>query len=127
MVRLMNTVEVMVAEQLAVSSLKGGWATYENCYRVLADLHGAYVLGVQRAKAKGHEAAIAIGYTALINIFERMQRTKKVGATGDEIHALVALVDAANDFWSRRPAHELEDAVITLRKVRQHQMERKAA
>jgi hypothetical protein len=122
MVRKMCLPEVEIGERMALIHLTTGNATYDNCYRVLADVHGVLTIGVRIKKDTSLDPILSLGHTALLNVYDRMKATKKVGATGDELHALRAMVDIAEDFWNRRPAHELETAVLALRKIREKQL-----
>ena len=59
---------------------------------------------------------------ALLNIYDRYGKTKKIGATGDELQALELLVDVSEDYWKRQSASALELAIVQLRFVRDRQI-----
>ena len=121
MVRLMNTPEVELAERLAITALRSGWATYDNCYRVLADCHGVLAISAHKMQDATLSAVTKLGYTAMVNIFERMQRVGKVGASSDELSALITMLDFSDDYWRRQSAAHLEQCVLALREVRRKQ------
>lgn len=130
MVRLAVNPEIEVTERLAIQAMRGGWADYHNSYKVLADCHGILSIGTRRKKDASLHGVIQASQVALLNIYDRMRKTKRVGATGDELNALEALVDVAHDFWSRQSSTALEIAIDSLHIVRQRQYEdarRKAA
>lgn len=122
MVRMHCVPDVEIHERLAIQALRGGWATY-NTYRTLADCHGALTIGRKRKGDYSLEGAIKASGIALLNIFDRMQATGKVGATGDELRALQLLVDTAEDFWRRQSSGALEYAIAALKEVRKRQIE----
>ncbi len=71
---------------------------------------------------------IVAGHIAMQNIFDRMQRTKKVGASSDELEALRVMVDVAEDFWKRQSASMMRECIALLKFIRAKQIEeRKAA
>ena len=122
MIRKMLVPEVEIGERMAIQALKFGYADYENCYRPLADVHGVLHLGAMAKKDKRLTAIIQAAHIALLNIFDRMKSTGKVGASGDEIKILTAMLDAADDFWKRQSSTSLEIAIFRLREVRKRQM-----
>ncbi len=128
MVRLICNPEIGIAERMAIQAMRGGWSDYHNSYRVLADCHGILTIGLKRKKDHSLDGVLQMGLIALLNVYDRYEKTKKVGATGDELSALEVLVDTAEDFWKRQSSTALEIAIATLRRVRESQMaERKAA
>ena len=128
MVRKLCIPDVEIGHRLALHHLTTGGATYDNCYRVLSDCHGVLVLGLRKQKDDSLEPIVQAGLIAMLNIYDRMKATKRVGATGDELNALRVMVDIAEDWWNLQPAHLLEDAIFQLRSIRQAQInEAKAA
>lgn len=107
---------------MAIQAMRGGWADYQNSYRVLADCHGVLTLGLKRKKDDSLKGVLQLAMIALLNIYDRYGKTKKIGATGDELQALEVLVDTADDFWKRQSASALELAIVQLRFVRDRQI-----
>lgn len=122
LIRLATNPEIGIAERMAIQAMRGGWADYQNSYRVLADCHGVLTLGVKRKKDDSLKGVLQLAMIALLNIYDRYAKTKKVGATGDELQALEVLVDTTEDFWKRQSASALELAIVQLRAVRERQM-----
>lgn len=120
--RLANNPEIGITERMAIQSMRGGWADYNNSYRVLADCHGILTLGTRRKKDTSMAGVLKLSMVALLNIFDRYAKTKKIGATGDELQALELLVSSAEDFWKRQTADSLELAIVGLRTVRESQI-----
>jgi hypothetical protein len=128
MIRLASNPEIGIAERMAIEAMRGGWSDYQNSYRVLADCHGVLTIGLHRKKDNSMDGALQLSMIALLNIYDRMQKTGKVGATGDELAALEMMLDLSEDFWKRQSSTALEIAILSLRKVRENQIaERKAA
>lgn len=124
MVMLYNTPEIGLCERMAISHLQTGFADYENCYRVLADCHGLLTI----AAREGEESLVPasnLGAVALLNIFDRMNATGKVGATGDELNALKAMIDVAEDYWKRGSTNQFLTAISKLNAVRASQIAEK--
>ena len=122
LVRLSTNPEIGIAERMAIQAMRGGWADYQNSYRVLADCHGVLTLGLKRKKDDSMKGVLQLAMIALLNIYDRYGKTKKIGATGDELQALEVLVDTAEDFWKRQSASALELAIVQLRFVRDRQI-----
>ena len=59
---------------------------------------------------------------AMLNVHDRYIKTKKVGATGDELQALELLVDVSEDYWKRQTSISLEVAIIQLKEIRRQQI-----
>lgn len=128
MVRLATNPEIGITERMAIQAMRGGWADYANSYRVLADCHGILTIGCKRKADASMNAILSLAMVALLNIFDRIKATNKVGATGDELAALELLVDSAENFWKRQSSTALEIAIVALRRVRERQIaEKKAA
>lgn len=122
MIRKMLIPEVEIGERMAIQALKFGYADYENCYRPLADVHGVLHLGAIAKKDNRLTAIIQAAHIAMLNIYDRMKQTGKVGASGDEIKVLIAMLDAADDFWKRQPSTSLDVAIYRLIEVRKKQL-----
>lgn len=122
LVRLTTNPEIGIAERMAIQAMRGGWADYQNSYRVLADCHGILAIGLQRKKDTSLDGVMKLAMIAMLNVYDRYIKTKKVGATGDELQALELLVDVSEDYWKRQSASALELAIVQLRAVRERQM-----
>lgn len=122
LVRLATNPEIGIAERMAIQAMRGGWADYQNSYRVLADCHGVLTLGLKRKKDDSLKGVLQLAMIALLNIYDRYDNTKKIGATGDELRALEVLADTAEDFWKRQSASALCLAIVQLRFVRGRQI-----
>ena len=75
-------------------------------------------------------AVCELGLIALQNIKDRYLAKNRIGATGDELQALYALVDVSEDFWKRQPGSLFIDAEAALSKARaeyKSSQERRAA
>lgn len=75
-------------------------------------------------KGKKDESALIVvelAGIALSNIRQRHIDTGKIGATGEEMHALQLLVETSLDFWNRRSGALYALARHELRKVRYRQ------
>jgi hypothetical protein len=88
LVRLATNPEIGIAERMAIQAMRGGWADYQNSYRVLADCHGILTIGLQRKKDTSLDGVMKLAMIAMLNVYDRYIKTKKVGATGDELQAL---------------------------------------
>lgn len=122
LIRLATNPEIGIAERMAIQAMRGGWADYNNSYRVLADCHGILAIGLQRKKDTSLDGVMKLAMIAMLNVYDRYIKTKKVGATGDELQALELLVDVSEDYWKRQSASALELAIVQLRAVRERQM-----
>ena len=122
LVRLSTNPEIGIAERMAIQAMRGGWADYQNSYRVLADCHGILAIGLQRKKDTSLDGVMKLAMIAMLNVYDRYIKTKKVGATGDELQALELLVDVSEDYWKRQSASALELAIVQLRFVRDRQI-----
>lgn len=120
--RLFCTPEISIAERMAVTALVSGFATYDNSYRVLADCHGLLSIECKRKRDEAMNPILAAGYVALLNIHDRARETRRYGATGEEVAALRAMVDYAEDHWKRQPFLRMQEAIVLLRQVREKQI-----
>lgn len=123
LIRWLTVPEIGIAERQAIAGLKAGWADYHNSYHVLADCHGLLTLGLRHKKDQSLEGVVQLGLVAMTNIFDRYQRTKKIGATGEELAALELLVDCAEDFWKRQSTGLMDQCIAELKQIRRKQHE----
>lgn len=122
LIRLATNPEIGIAERMAIQAMRGGWADYNNSYRVLADCHGILAIGLQRKKDTSLDGVMKLAMIAMLNVHDRYIKTKKVGATGDELQALELLVDVSEDYWKRQTSISLEVAIIQLKEIRRQQI-----
>lgn len=118
--------EVSTQERMAVEAIRAGWAQVAH-FDILADCRDMLALA---AAEKGDSQTLDIcelGLIALQNIKDRFIERNRLGATGDELQALYALVDVSEDFWKRQPGSLFIDAEAALSKARSDYRERKAA
>ena len=94
----------------------GGYADTDS-FDNLADCHDLIAL----TKAPEAGPITEVSLYALKNIQDRFEKTEKMGATGEEIKALLALVDFAEDFWSRQSGTVFADVYNQLRAERKKQ------
>ncbi len=123
MVQLITTPEIGIAERMAIQAMRSGWADYHNSYRVLADCHGILTIGLHRKKDDSMDGILQAGLIAMLNIYDRYNELKKVGATGDELSALEMMVDVSEDFWKRQTAKFFRESIAMLGVVRGRQIE----
>lgn len=118
--------EVSIQERMAVVALRLGTAGVSH-FDILADCRDMLTLA---ACEKNDEATLAIcevGLVALENIKARYLEKGRIGATGDELQALQALVDVSEDFWKRQGGGMFIEAEAALSKVRAADRDRRAA
>lgn len=84
-------------ERMSLQAFYEGRATTAH-FDDLADCHD--IIALTEAPEAG--AVTEISLYALQNIQDRFSRTGKMGASGEELQALLALVDFSQDFWSRK-------------------------
>lgn len=110
--------EISLQERVAVLSVSNGWANTSH-FNVLADCRDMLMLA---ASHKGDEETLAVCHLsgiALMNMKDRYAEKGKIGATGDEIQALHALVDVSEDFWKRQGGGLFIDAEASLSRARE--------
>lgn len=93
--------EVSLQERAAVLALRGGWAETSH-FNVLADCRDMLVLAASEKNDRQTMAICDLAGIALMNIKDRYQEKRRMGATGDELLALDALCDTSEDFWGIR-------------------------
>lgn len=101
--------EVGLIQHTALMAFAGGWASNQH-FSTLVDVADHLLLG-SNDKDEGAQNLAHAGRLALMNISERYQKTKKIGASGDELRMLRAMVEVSEDFWSRQSgAHYLRSS-----------------
>ncbi len=109
--------EVSTQERMSVEAIRAGWAKTAH-FDVLADCRDMLSLAAAEKKDGQTQAICDLGLIALQNIKERYLAKNCIGATGDELQALYALVDVSEDFWKRQPGSLFIDAEAALSKAR---------
>ena len=118
--------EVSTQERMSVIAIRGGYATTSH-FDVLADCRDMLALAAAEKNDAQTLAICELGLIALENIKARYLERQRIGATGDELQALQALVDVSEDFWKRQSGGLFIDAEAALSKARAEFRERKAA
>lgn len=118
--------EVSTQERMSVEAIRAGWAETSH-FDVLADCRDMLALAAAEKNDPQTLAVCEIALIALQNIKDRYLSVRRIGASGDELQALYALVDVAEDFWKRQPGSLFIDAEAALSKARAEYRERKAA
>lgn len=118
--------EVSTQERMAVVAICGGWATTVH-FDILADCRDMLALAAAEKNDAQTQAICELGYIALQNIKDRYLERQRIGASGDELQALYALVDVSEDFWKRQSGALFIDAEAALGKARAEYRERKSA
>lgn len=118
--------EVSTQERMSVEAIRAGWAETSH-FDVLADCRDMLALAAAEKNDPQTQAICELGFVALQNIKDRYQEKQRLGASGDELQALYALVDVAEDFWKRQPGSLFIDAEAALSKAREEYRQRRAA
>lgn len=111
--------------RMAVESFRGGWAAAAH-FNDLADCLDLMRLALEILPGQqpdpNAEAVAELALVALQNIRLRHETTGRMGVTGDELQALVLLVDTSLDYWNRRSGALFSEAYRQLMKARrQHE------
>lgn len=109
--------EVSTQERMSVEAIRSGWATTDH-FNVLADCRDMLSLAAAEKHDDQTQAICDLGFVALENIKLRYLAKHRIGASGDELQALQALVDVSEDFWKRQSGSLFIDAEAALSKVR---------
>lgn len=109
--------EVSTQERMAVDGVRAGWAMTSQ-FDVLADCRDMLTLAALERRDQQTLAVCELAGVALTNMRVRYQERQIIGATGDELLALRALVDVSEDFWKRQAGSVFIAAEAALTKVR---------
>lgn len=121
LVTMANTPDVSIAERIAVEAFGAGFAEYQH-YRTVADVQGHLQLAA-RKKGDPEAGGIAdMAGSAILSIYQRYMKTRKYGATGEEMKMLRLLVDYADDFWKRQTGGLLNECAEILLAIRANQL-----
>lgn len=118
--------EVSTQERMAVVAIREGWAEPSH-FDVLADCRDMLALAAAEKNDRPTLAVCELGLVALQNIKDRYLERKRIGASGDELQAILALVDVSEDFWKRQSGSLFIDAEAALSKARAEYRDRRAA
>lgn len=109
--------EVCIQERAAVLALRGGWATTDH-FNLLADCRDMLTLAACERNDRSTIAACELAAVALMNMKDRYAEKGKIGATGDELHALDLLTSTSEEFWKRQSGGLFVDAEAALHRAR---------
>lgn len=118
--------EVSTQERMAVEAIRAGWATTAH-FDVLADCRDMLALAAAEKNDQQTLAICELGLIALHNIKDRYFAKQRIGASGNELQALYALVDISEDFWKRQSGALFIDAEAALSKARDEYRARRLA
>ena len=113
--------EVGIRQRMAINALAGGWAKSQH-FNELADVADHILVGAADRDEGAYQVADA-ARIALMNISDRYRATGKVGATGEELKMLRALIDVSDDFWSRQSGMFFLETEKAMRRFREIQNE----
>ena len=117
MVAMFLNPEISIQERMAVQALRGGWASTDT-FNLLADARDMLLLAAGEREDKSVIGVCQLAGIALMNMKDRYNDKKKMGATGEEFAALDLLVDVSEEFWKRQPGGLFVDAEKALRRCR---------
>ena len=126
MVAMVISPEVETTEHMAVLLFRNGTAD-KGQFNILADCRDLLMLAAHEKRDVGVRAVCELAGVALLNIKDRYLEKERMGATGEELKALQALVDISRDFWMRQSGELFRAANLALDKARGFVRERKAA
>ena len=126
MVAMAISPEVETTERMAVLLFRNG-AADKGQFNILADCRDLLLLAAQEKRDVGVQAVCELAGVALLNIKDRYLAKDRMGATGEELKALQALVDVSRDFWMRQSGELFRAANLALDKARGFARERAAA
>lgn len=126
MVALAITPESGLSEQTSLLGFEQGWAiaTHYNC---LLDCADALMIAAEKTGNKTAQGMAQMGRVALENISARYAIKKRIGASGDELKALRALVDFSDDYWNRQSGARFAETYFALDDYRAWQKKERAA
>ena len=125
MVAMSLAPEVETTELMAVLLFRNGVAE-KGQFNILADCRDLLMLASAERNDAGVMAVCELAGVALLNIKDRFLEKHRMGATGEELKALQALVDVSRDFWMRQSGELFRAANLALDKARGFVRERKA-
>ena len=117
MVAMALAPEVGITERLSVNAIVQGWATTYH-FDVLADCRDLLSLASDLKRDQSVIDVCDTAWIALMNIKDRYIAKGKLGASGEELKALVMLVDFSEDFWKRQSGEVFRLANVALDKAR---------
>ena len=126
MVAMAISPEVETTERMSVLLFRTG-AADKGQFNILADCRDLLLLAANEKHDTGVMAVCDLAGVALLNIKDRYIEKNRMGATGEELKALQALVDVSRDFWMRQSGELFRAANVALDKARGFVREMKAA
>ena len=117
LVVMQSVPELSLTERMSVEAYSGGWATTDH-FDDLADCRDLLTLAASDRDDKQVLAVCDLAMVALLSIKARYEKTKRMGASGEELKALRALVETSEDFWKRQSGGLFETHYHSLRRQR---------
>lgn len=102
--------------QTSLLAFAGGYADHQH-YETLAEVADHLMIGTE-GKDEGAQGVAHGARLALMNVADRYRRTKKIGASGDELKMLRALVEISDDFWNRQSGAHFMRAKLAMESFR---------
>lgn len=112
--------EVELTERMSLQAFIQSWAD-RGQFNILADCRDLLTLAAAHQNDKPILAVCEIAGIALANIKDRYLDKDRMGATGEELKALRALVDVSQDYWKRQSGELFRSANLALDKARGYQ------
>ena len=125
MVAMAISPEFETTERMAVLLFRNGTAD-KGQFNILADCRDLLLLAAHEKRDAGVQAVCELAGVAMLNIKDRYLEKDRMGATGEELKALQALVDVSRDFWMRQSGELFRAANLALDKARGFDRERAA-
>lgn len=119
---MQNIPDLSITERLSVKAFAGGFANTDH-FDNLADCRDIMTLAAAEKDDQQTLTMCELALHALLGIKERYARTQRMGASGEELQALRALVDVSEDFWKRQSGSLFERHYTALKRARQLQKE----
>lgn len=126
LVAIYNQPEVAIKERMAVELVTLGTASTSQ-FNILLDCADLLLLSSYNKDSRGEQEICHFAREALQSIADSFDKTKRIGATGDEINVLRVLVNTSDDWWKRQSGAHYVEAHRALDSFRDEQQKRKKA
>lgn len=110
--------ELALTEHQSAEAFAGGWATTDH-FDNLADCRDIMTLAAAEREDQQTLAVCELVLHAMLGIKERLEKTRRMGATGEELKALRLLVTTSEDFWCRQSGAVFERHYHALKRARE--------
>lgn len=111
---------------VSLVSFREGRATTDD-FDNLADCRDQLMLACADGHDDSAKAACEVGLVALQNIKIRYAETGRMGCSGEELQALVVLVEYSTDFWTRQSGVTFSTSYQALLRARKLQSSERAS